>query len=127
MVAGVIAGRSGLGTEAMGKNYDVAVIGAGLIGRSWAMVFARAGWTVRVTDSSAAALKAVPRLVRASLADLTRHGLVADPRGVAKRIIPVRTIEEAASGADFAQECGPETVADKIGRASCRERVFRTV
>ena len=92
----------------------VAVIGAGLIGRSWAMVFARAGWTVRVTDPSEAALKAVPRLVRASLADLAKHGLAADPRGAAKRIIPVATIAEAASGADFAQECGPETVADKI-------------
>ena len=92
----------------------VAVIGAGLIGRSWAMVFARAGWTVRITDPNAAALKAVPRLVRASLADLAKHGLAADPRAAANRIIPARTIAEAASGADFAQECGPETIADKI-------------
>ena len=30
---------------------SVAVIGAGLIGRSWAMVFARAGWDVRITDT----------------------------------------------------------------------------
>jgi len=98
----------------MRKTPIVAVIGAGLIGRSWAMVFARAGWTVRITDPNEAALRAVPRLVRVSLADLARHGLVADPRGAAKRIIPVRTIAEAASGADFAQECGPETIADKI-------------
>ena len=31
-----------------------AIVGAGLIGRSWAVVFARAGWTVRLTDPSAA-------------------------------------------------------------------------
>ena len=98
----------------MPKTPVVAVIGAGLIGRSWAMVFARAGWTVRITDSSGAALKAMPRFVRASLADLARHGLVADPRAAAQRIVPVRTIAEAAAGVDFAQECGPETIADKI-------------
>jgi len=92
----------------------VAVIGAGLIGRSWAMVFARAGWSVRLTDASPAALAAAPRLLRAALADQARHGLVADPRGAAKRIALVRTIAEAAAGADFVQECGPETIAEKI-------------
>ena len=35
-----------------------AMIGAGLIGRSWAMVFARAGWQVRLYDSDAAQLDA---------------------------------------------------------------------
>lgn len=92
----------------------VAVIGAGLIGRSWAMVFARAGWSVRLTDASAAALAAAPGLLRAALADQARHGLVADPRGAARRIALVGTIAEATAGADFVQECGPETVADKI-------------
>ena len=28
-----------------------AIIGAGLIGRAWAVVFARAGWTVRLFDA----------------------------------------------------------------------------
>jgi L-gulonate 3-dehydrogenase len=92
----------------------VAVIGAGLIGRAWAMVFARAGWQVSLTDSSAAALKAAPALLRAALADLARHGLAADPRAAAKRIAVAPTIAEAAADADFVQECGPETVSDKI-------------
>ena len=35
-------------------------------------------------------------------------------RGAAKRIALFRTIAEAAAGADFVQECGPETVAEKI-------------
>jgi 3-hydroxyacyl-CoA dehydrogenase len=93
---------------------NVAVIGAGLIGRSWAMVFARAGWSVRLTDTSAAARNAAPALLRAALADQARHGLVADPRGAAKCITIAPTLAEAAAGADFVQECGPETVADKI-------------
>ena len=33
-----------------------AMIGAGLIGRAWAMVFARAGWAVRLYDSNPAQL-----------------------------------------------------------------------
>ena len=36
-----------------------AMIGAGLIGRSWAMVFARAGWRVRLYDSDTAQLAVV--------------------------------------------------------------------
>ena len=39
-----------------------AVIGAGLIGRAWAMVFARAGWRVRLHDRDAAQLGAARRL-----------------------------------------------------------------
>src|SRR5687767_9417470 len=90
-----------------------AVIGAGLIGRSWAMVFARAGWTVRLTDTNARTLAAAPALLRESLSDQVRHGLVDDPDAAARRIGIVATLAEAASGADFVQECGPETVADK--------------
>ena len=30
----------------------IAVIGAGLIGRSWAIVFARAGWEVALHDAA---------------------------------------------------------------------------
>ena len=37
---------------------SAAVIGAGLIGRAWAMVFARAGWDVSLFDSVPAQLDA---------------------------------------------------------------------
>jgi len=92
----------------------VAVIGAGLIGRAWSMVFARAGWSVTLTDTSAAALAAAPALLRAGLADLAEHGLAAASAAAAKRIAIRRSIAEAAAEADFVQECGPETVAEKI-------------
>jgi L-gulonate 3-dehydrogenase len=88
----------------------VGIIGAGLIGRSWAIVFARAGWQVRVTDSSAAALAAAPGLIEPALADLAKHGLVTDPTGALERLEMVATLEDAADGVDFVQECGPETV-----------------
>jgi 3-hydroxyacyl-CoA dehydrogenase len=92
----------------------VAVIGAGLIGRAWAIVFGRGGWSVAVTDSSAAALAAAPGRLRTALDDLAEHGLVTDAAATAARIAIVSTIPEAAADADFIQECGPETLADKI-------------
>ena len=39
------------------------MIGAGLIGRAWAMVFARAGWRVRLHDSDATQLAGARRLI----------------------------------------------------------------
>ena len=47
-----------------------AIIGAGLIGRSWAMVFARADWRVRLYDSVPAQLEAAATFIAASLAEI---------------------------------------------------------
>lgn len=91
----------------------VGIIGAGLIGRSWAMVFARAGWTVRLTDTSAAALKAAPALIRRALADQRKYGLVGNVAAITKRITVVPTLAEAVAGARLVQECGPENVEAK--------------
>ncbi len=58
---------------------SVAIVGAGLIGRSWAIVFARAGWQVRVTDPEPRTLENASRLIREGLEELATHGLLADP------------------------------------------------
>ncbi len=90
------------------------IIGAGLIGRAWAMVFARAGWNVQITDVSEAARAAAPKLLADALADQARHGLVEDPAACLTRIKIAATLEEAVGNVDFVQECGPETVDAKI-------------
>lgn len=91
----------------------VAVVGAGLIGRAWAIVFARGGWEVRLTDPSPAALGAAPGLIEQGLRDLAEHGLVSDPAGAAARVAAAASLAEAAAGADLVQENGPETVEAK--------------
>jgi L-gulonate 3-dehydrogenase len=91
-----------------------AVIGAGLIGRAWAMVFARAGWTVRLTDTDSNARRMAPELLGAALVDQVKHGLVDDAAAALARITVVATLEQAAAGVDFVQECGPETVDAKL-------------
>lgn len=91
-----------------------AIIGAGLIGRAWAMVFARAGWNVSITDVSAAARQAAPALLLAALTEQERHGLISDAAGALRRIVVEPTLEAAVARTDLVQECGPETVEAKI-------------
>jgi L-gulonate 3-dehydrogenase len=93
---------------------SVAIIGAGLIGRSWAIVFARAGWQVRVTDPEPRALESAPPLIREGLEELAVHGLVADPALAMERVAFVHSLADAVSGVDIVQENGPEIVSTKL-------------
>lgn len=90
-----------------------AVAGAGLIGRAWAIVFARAGHTVHLWDGSADALAAAIPLLRANLDDLEAQGLIDSAADVAERVHPVPTLAEALDGARWLQECIAETVEAK--------------
>ena len=91
----------------------VAIVGAGLIGRAWAAIFARAGWQVRLTDPHAPTLEAAPRLILDELRALARHGLADDPAGAAARVSVAANVEEAVAGVEFVQENGPEKVEEK--------------
>jgi 3-hydroxyacyl-CoA dehydrogenase len=86
----------------------VAIVGTGLIGRSWAIVFARAGWDVRLSDPSLEVLETAPGLIREGLHDLAAHGLAEDPAGAAERVCIASSLSDAVDGADFVQENGPE-------------------
>jgi L-gulonate 3-dehydrogenase len=88
----------------------VAVIGAGLIGRAWAMVFARAGWRVRINDRDSAQLDAARAFIATSLDEQTEYGLVADPEAASARIAYIPALEDALAGVDWVQENLPETL-----------------
>ena len=91
----------------------VAVIGSGLIGRAWAMVFARAGWDVALYDAVEGAADKALGLIAEGLDDLAKHGLVADPKGSASRVRAAKSIADALDGAIYVQENVPETVEAK--------------
>ncbi len=92
-------------------NEKIAVIGAGLIGRAWAIVFARAGCSVAIYDAVPEALGACTRLLHDNISDLARHGLIMEtPEVVLARIKPVGTLAEALKGAVLVQENVKETV-----------------
>ncbi|MFP3921685.1 MAG: 3-hydroxyacyl-CoA dehydrogenase [Dichotomicrobium sp.] len=93
----------------------VSVVGAGLIGRAWAIVFARAGLPVSLYDADADALAAAHDRIGAALDDLARFGLIDDPAALARRISTHARLGEALAGAGYVQECGPETLEAKRG------------
>lgn len=88
----------------------VAIIGAGLIGRAWASIFARAGWNVRVTDPDANARVVAKELILEELRGLARHGLASDPEGIIHRVTVCDSNAETVKGATFVQENGPEVL-----------------
>ena len=85
----------------------IAIVGAGLIGRSWAFVFARAGLAVRVWDADPAVLARLSGDIATMIADAG-----ADP-AIAARITAFPTLAEALAGAGWVQENGPENAAVK--------------
>lgn len=92
----------------------VAVVGAGLIGRSWAIVFARAGFSVALWDKDSKAVEAATHFIADRLPELHALGLLKDsPDTVMARIATPATLAEALAGAVWVQENGPERVADK--------------
>lgn len=83
----------------------VAIIGTGLIGRAWAMVFARAGHTVKLYDSTPGATDKAIGLIREGLEELQQFGLIKEsPETVMKRVSGAATLAEAVRGADYVQE-----------------------
>ncbi|MBO0904722.1 3-hydroxyacyl-CoA dehydrogenase [Jiella sonneratiae] len=91
-----------------GKEFGsagIAVVGAGLVGLGWAIVFARAGLPVRVHDGDAGRLAEVPERLLASLTDLLEAGLIEErPEAVAARVTTVADLGQAVAGVDYVQE-----------------------
>ncbi|MER8029380.1 3-hydroxyacyl-CoA dehydrogenase NAD-binding domain-containing protein [Streptomyces bauhiniae] len=80
----------------------VTIVGAGVIGLSWARLFGAAGWEVRLSDPR----PDLPEIVLRDLPGLT--------------VTATDDLAAAASGADFVQEAGPE-------RMPVKETVFATL
>jgi 3-hydroxyacyl-CoA dehydrogenase len=91
----------------------VAVIGSGLIGRAWAMVFARAGWDVAMYDAIEGVADTALGLVAEGLDKLAKHGLAHDPKDAAARVRAAKSVADALDAASYVQENVPETVEAK--------------
>jgi 3-hydroxyacyl-CoA dehydrogenase len=99
---------------AMNATPNIAIIGAGLIGRSWAIVFARARHRVAIYDADPAALRASADAIAASLRDLQAIGLLEeDPPTVQSRMRIAASLAECLDGAGFLQENIAESLAAK--------------
>ncbi|KHQ53023.1 3-hydroxyacyl-CoA dehydrogenase [Mameliella alba] len=88
----------------------IAIIGAGLIGRSWSVLFARAGYDVQVWDVDPAVLERFPRDLATLCDTLQAEELLEDRAGTLARVRTCPTLEEAVTGVSFVQENGPERI-----------------
>jgi L-gulonate 3-dehydrogenase len=91
----------------------VAIVGSGLIGRSWAIVFARGGFDVALYDGAAGVAAAARGLVADGLEELVPHGLLDDAAAAARRVRVATDLADALAGADFVQESVPEQLEAK--------------
>jgi len=97
------------------KGRHVAVVGAGLVGAGWAIVFARAGLEVRVFDANPDTAAGVPDFIRVQLEQMQHHGLVDDAPAVLQRIRVSADLAHAVRGAGYVQESVLERVDVKLG------------
>jgi 3-hydroxyacyl-CoA dehydrogenase len=85
------------------------IIGSGSIGIGWAIVFARAGYKVKVFDVEESALRNFEIQVKNRLELLDDNKLLDDsPKKIISRIQTTLDLAEAVAGANYVQECGPE-------------------
>ena len=102
--------------KALTGGRPVAIVGAGLVGAGWAVVYARAGLAVRVYDSNPEITAGALPLIESQLAGLKRHGLIQEePAAVLARIVTVATLAEAVEGVAYVQESVLERVEVKRG------------
>ena len=102
-------------TSAPASPGAVAVVGAGVIGRSWIRVFTRAGFPIRVFDPDAAQLDRALAWARNSAREDVHLGLCSysEARAEEARITRCDTLADALGGVVYVQESGPEAVASK--------------
>ncbi len=93
----------------------VAVIGAGLIGRAWAIAFARGGHDVRIHDEVPGAAEKAVQFATGAVQALAEEGLLdgQSPATVAGRLSTAQTMTAALAGASHVQENTPEDLETK--------------
>ncbi|QKH37393.1 3-hydroxyacyl-CoA dehydrogenase [Achromobacter pestifer] len=97
-----------MGAEAKARR--AAIIGTGLIGQGWAIVFARMGWEVRLHDVNAAMLAEARGLILQQLRELEAQGLLKDAEAIGGRVHVAGSLADALRGASYIQENSPENV-----------------
>jgi L-gulonate 3-dehydrogenase len=93
----------------------VAVVGSGVIGRSWIQVFLRAGCQVSIFDQDPQGAERARGLVETDLKQDVADGLITAAEAEARTTAMscCQSLAEALDGAQYVQESGPENLAIK--------------
>lgn len=108
------------------QTQRTAVIGAGRIGRAWAIVFARSGFDVKIHDAAEHMLSGTIPAIRESLEDLASFGLIDEPvDSIIARVTVCGTLAEAVADVDLVQENIAEVVDAKRALFAELDRLTR--
>jgi len=88
--------------------HQIAIIGAGLIGKAWALVFARSGCNVSLFDSDSAVRESLPAQLSALAASMRSDSSKSECDEIIAHITIRASLEETVREATYVQECGPE-------------------
>jgi 3-hydroxyacyl-CoA dehydrogenase len=88
----------------------IAIVGCGLIGRAWAIAFARSGREVKLYDPDAAAPARAIAAIEGLLEELEANDLLMgrSPRQVRANLSIAESLEQVLRNAAYVQENGPE-------------------
>ena len=82
----------------------IAILGAGLVGTSWATIFFQAGYNVLIFDCDEKKLRLGISNVTKNLVDLKKYGLVSEQSNQTGKIDITTSLSDALQGAFYAQE-----------------------
>lgn len=83
---------------------NIGLVGAGLVGSGWAIVFARAGYRVRAYDSDPSTRASLLDRVATNAQSLEAHRLVDDAKDILENVEAVDTMDAALEDAVYVQE-----------------------
>lgn len=109
----------------MRADGHIAIVGAGFVGTSWALVFAHAGHEVRLFDADERTRSLAAEQIRSSLEQMRGAGLlVEEVARIAGRCSVVETLEEAVQDAAYVQESVREDLAIKTDVCRAIDKVL---
>jgi len=99
------------------ENKKVAIVGSGLIGRSWAMLFCGAGYNVHMYDISKELVSKALEDIGHQLRELEASKMLRGNLSPVEQLALIKgadTLQDCIEGAFYIQECVPENLELKI-------------